>query len=115
MEVLSDSVDLFAPLDDSRFEVSEEAKETLSWESSKVVLQTWRDIVDNHNSSTLSEDDFAAAQTKIKSEAGVKGKHLFMPIRVAIIGQPHGAELKILVPLMSKQSLLERVNKALGN
>ncbi|MEO0336983.1 MAG: glutamate--tRNA ligase family protein, partial [Pseudomonadota bacterium] len=113
MEVLSDSVNLFAPLDDSRFQVAEEAKEALSWESSKVVLQTWKDIVENHKSDALSEDDFAAAQTRIKSEAGVKGKHLFMPIRVAIIGKPHGAELKILVPLMTKQSLLERVNRAL--
>ena len=38
-----------------------------------------------------------------------------MPIRVAVIGQPHGAELKILVPLLHKKSLLSRVDQCLKN
>ncbi|MES2963402.1 MAG: glutamate--tRNA ligase, partial [Bdellovibrionota bacterium] len=50
----------------------------------------------------------------VKTEAGVKGKQLFMPIRVAVIGQPHGAELKILVPLLPKSSLLKRVETAIS-
>ena len=41
----------------------------------------------------------------IKGECEVKGKELFMPIRVAIIGQPHGAELKMLIPLLNKKVL----------
>ena len=43
----------------------------------------------------------------------LKGKNLFMPIRVAVIGKPQGTELKILVPLMKKSSLIERADKAL--
>ena len=48
-----------------------------------------------------------------KNDKGVKGKKLFMPIRVAVVGKPHGAELKILVPLIKKQELLNRVNTVL--
>ena len=52
---------------------------------------------------------------KNKESAGVKGKHLFMPIRVAVIGKPHGAELKMLVPLMAKSELLARADKVLAS
>ncbi|MBY0386008.1 glutamate--tRNA ligase, partial [bacterium] len=52
-------------------------------------------------------------QNAIKESCAVKGKNLFMPIRVAVIGQPHGAELKILVPLLHKKSLLKRVETCL--
>jgi nondiscriminating glutamyl-tRNA synthetase len=38
---------------------------------------------------------------------------LFMPIRVAVIGQPHGTELKTLVPLLNKSSLIKRVESCL--
>ncbi|NQZ00493.1 MAG: glutamate--tRNA ligase [Bdellovibrionales bacterium] len=113
MELLSDSVNLFAPLDDSKFAIAEEATEALTWESSPVVLQTWLEILRSHGGETLSEEDFSEAQNKIKKDATVKGKFLFMPIRVGIIGKPHGAELKILVPLMEKSSLIERAEKAL--
>ena len=36
-----------------------------------------------------------------------------MPIRVAIIGKPHGAELKQLVPLIEISDLILRANKCL--
>lgn len=37
-----------------------------------------------------------------------------MPIRVAVVGKPHGAELKILVPLLEKKTLLERADTILA-
>ena len=61
----------------------------------------------------MSDEEFSEAQNKVKVEAGVKGKQLFMPIRVAIIGKPHGADLKMLVPLIDKDSLLKRVDQVL--
>jgi glutamyl/glutaminyl-tRNA synthetase len=57
---------------------------------------------------------FLKLQDQVKDQAGVKGKFLFMPIRVAVIGKPHGAELKILVPLLARESLLDRVRRVLA-
>lgn len=114
METLNDAVELFRPLSKTGFEISEDGKETLSWETSRGVVEKWRSIVDAHSGNFLSEEEFTQAQETIKNECSVKGKHLFMPIRVAIIGKPHGAELKILVPLMDKATLLDRADKALG-
>ena len=46
-------------------------------------------------------------------QCGVKGKHLFMPLRVAILGKPQGMELKKFVPLLQVSSLLYRTQKVL--
>ena len=35
-------------------------------------------------------------------------------IRVAVIGKPQGTELKMLVPLLHKRTLLQRADEVLG-
>ena len=113
MEVLKDAEELFKPLCNKHFQVSEEAQEALSWESSRAVLTCWLKNLNSRADDIMSESDFLALQETVKNETGAKGKHLFMPLRVAIIGKPHGAELKILVPLMNRQSLIQRANLVL--
>jgi glutamyl/glutaminyl-tRNA synthetase len=39
----------------------------------------------------------------------VKGKALFIPIRVALTGQVHGPEMKKAVPLLGKRRALSRI------
>lgn len=114
MEVLADAVPLYRALDDSKYEIKEEAKEALTWTSTKSVLLSWKKQLEHFAAEYLSEEDFLKAQDLVKDECQVKGKHLFMPIRVAVIGQPQGTELKILVPLLQKSSLISRVDQVLG-
>lgn len=109
MTTINDSVELFRPIDEKSFVIQDDAKETLSWESSKQVLEAWKAEV-SAGPDYLTSEEFEAIQNKIKTDCGVKGKFLFMPIRVAVIGKPHGAELKVLVPLIHKQSLINRVD-----
>ena len=113
METLVDAVALYTPLDDSKYVIHEESDEALKWESTKAVLAAWKDCVTAHGSETFTEADFLRIQDEVKAKSGQKGKNLFFPIRIALIGKPHGAELKILVPLMSKKSILARVEKVL--
>lgn len=114
METLVDAVPLYRLLDDKVYQVLPESAETLHWESTPKVLQAWRDLVAQHESETFSEEQFLQIQDAVKDQTATKGKHLFMPIRVAVIGKPHGTELKILVPLMTKSSLIERAEKVLA-
>lgn len=114
METLADSVNLFRPVDDSNFVISPEGQETLSWESSRAVLEAWKTGI-AQSKEFMATAEFEALQNSVKDAAKVKGKHLFMPIRVAVIGQPHGAELKVLVPLIHRESLLKRVNACLAS
>ena len=37
-----------------------------------------------------------------------------MPMRVAVIGKPHGTELKLLTPLIPVKSLIARADKVLA-
>jgi nondiscriminating glutamyl-tRNA synthetase len=113
METLLDGVTLFQPVDDKHFVITDEGKETLSWETSKEVLQEWKKGLSSKGD-FLTTEEFEALQNGIKDTAKVKGKQLFMPIRVAVIGKPHGSELKTLVPLLHRDSLLKRVDLCLS-
>lgn len=113
LETLRDAENLFKPLDIKFFEVSEESAETLSWESTPKVIQKWKELITAQEGDFLTVDQFTQMQNQVKDECGVKGKNLFMPIRVAVIGKPHGAELQTLVPLLKKTDLIQRAEKVL--
>ncbi len=46
----------------------------------------------------------------IKEELGVKGRALFMPLRQAITGQDHGPDMGVLLPLIGRERVLERLD-----
>lgn len=115
METLADAVPLYKLLDDRAFEIAPEAAEVYGWgEPTKATLAAWREQVTAHPREDFTADEFLKMQDEVKAKAGVKGKNLFMPIRVAVIGKPHGTELKTLVPLMKKASLMKRAEAALA-
>ena len=47
----------------------------------------------------------------IKKHTDLKGKKLFMPLRIALTGQEYGPELKNLLPMISKKLIFDRLNK----
>ena len=114
METLVDAVELFRPLDDSQYEIFAESEETLKWEPTKAVLMAWIELLKAFPGERMTEVEFLKMQDEVKVKTNAKGKNLFMPIRVAVIGKPHGTELKILIPLMKKTSLIARAEKALA-
>ena len=113
MEVLADAVELFRPLSLTDLTITPEGQETLTWEKSKAVISRWRDLLKS-GEEYISAETFSVMQNQIAADVGVKGKHLFMPIRVAVIGKPQGAELKNLVPLLSTQVLADRAQSVLN-
>lgn len=115
METLKDGVELFRPLSDAAYKVLPESAETNGWESSKKVIESWSSILKGISHDYLTEDGFMQAQDAVKDSCQVKGKFLFMPIRVAVIGKPHGAELKQLVPLIPRKSLIQRAEVYLNH
>jgi nondiscriminating glutamyl-tRNA synthetase len=114
METFADAVELYRPLSDASFQVLPEADEVYAWDSTRAALEAWKAELQSLNQDYLTEEEFLKIQDEVKVKANVKGKNLFMPIRVAVIGKPHGTELKILVPLISKQSLIRRAELALA-
>jgi glutamyl-tRNA synthetase len=45
----------------------------------------------------------------LKATTGRKGKPLFMPLRLALTGQPHGPEMAALLPLIGREAALNRL------
>ena len=56
--------------------------------------------------------DYKALTQHIKDALQVKGKALFQPLRIALTGQLQGPELARLLPLMGKESVMKRFEKA---
>lgn len=112
METFADAVPFYQLLSDEHFVIHDESAEVFTWDTTKTVLSAWLEGLNKIEKEYLSEADFMALQDQVKSVAGVKGKQLFMPMRVAVIGKPHGTELKLLVPLLKRQSLIARAQKA---
>lgn len=114
METLTDAVGLYSLLDDRQFRIHPDSAEALGWEPTKNVIAAWRDGLASHAGESFTETEFNQIQDGVKTKTGAKGKNLFMPVRIAVIGKPHGTELKTLVPLMKKHSLLSRAEKLLA-
>jgi nondiscriminating glutamyl-tRNA synthetase len=88
-------------------EYNEEAKEIISEEQVPEVLKTFLEEVE-------SLEVFEAAEIKkaiknVQKRTGVKGKKLFMPIRVAVTGQEHGPELPNSIELLGKEKIKRRI------
>lgn len=115
MEILSDAVGLYSLLDDSKFVIQPESLEVLAWPTTATVLNKWKELIAEFKGQNLTEADFLKIEGEVKTSTGAKGKNLFQPVRVAVIGKPHGPELKILVPLMTTKSLIARVDQVLKN
>ncbi len=113
LEILSDAVSFYTPLDDSKYEIFPESDEALTWPTTRAVLMAWKELIANHPTDHFTEAEFLKIQDEVKNKSAQKGKNLFFPIRIALIGRPQGLELKLLVPLMIKKSILYRAVKAL--
>jgi glutamyl-tRNA synthetase len=57
----------------------------------------------------LTEDSWQTWVNELKAQTGRKGKGLFMPLRLALTGQAHGAELAPLLVLMGRERALSRL------
>jgi glutamyl-tRNA synthetase len=55
------------------------------------------------------EETWPAWSSAVKAATGAKGKALFHPLRLALTGEPHGPELKHLLPLIGRDRALARL------
>ena len=56
-------------------------------------------------------EKYSARIRSVQNKTGLKGKDLFMPLRIALTGKNKGPELKYLLPLLSKKIILKKFGK----
>jgi nondiscriminating glutamyl-tRNA synthetase len=112
-ETLVEGVAAFRPLSSSAFELGAEAEEVFKWPTTKLVIGEWLKQLESMPTGFMTENEFNDIQKKIQTQCSVKGKEFFQALRVAIVGKPHGTELKSLVTLLPLKNLADRARTAL--
>jgi glutamyl-tRNA synthetase len=57
----------------------------------------------------FTPDVWGALTEALKASTGRKGKGLFMPLRLALTGQPHGPDMAAMLPLIGRDEALKRL------
>ncbi len=115
METLDDAAPLYEMLKlGGELDLNDQAKDVISWESTSKVLQVWKGLLSKAESEYINPEQIDGLINTVKAEAEVKGKFLFMPIRVASIGKAQGTEIKDLIPLIPVSELVLRADKLIG-
>ncbi len=89
------------------------AQELLQTEASVQVLGELLTVLETLPE--LNTATFLKAMKTVQQATGVKGKALWMPVRVALTGQIHGPELTSIVTIFGSAKVRERLQAALGN
>jgi glutamyl-tRNA synthetase len=61
-----------------------------------------------------ADDPWHALTGALKEGTGRKGKALFLPLRLALTGQPHGPDMAALLPLIGRDRAMERLQAVGG-
>lgn len=93
---------------DTNFEIEADAKEFMeSDEQTKEVVKVFKECIENTKDWTV--ETLSNVINEVKEKAGVKGKMLYMPIRIAASGIMHGPELADTLYLIGKDEILRRI------
>ena len=90
-------------------DMSSECKEFLLEDGVSLVLSTFKDEISAI--SNWSVDAISLAINNTKERTGIKGKMLYMPIRIKVSGIMHGPELADTIYLIGKDVVLDRLGK----
>ncbi len=82
-----------------------EEKELLGRETSQKVFNVVAEKLENIDELTVNV--FQSVMKEVQKETGVKGKDLWMPVRVALTGQMHGPELPVVLEIFGKEKCLK--------
>jgi nondiscriminating glutamyl-tRNA synthetase len=117
LETLADAPKHMRPFFEDKFEIEADAAAIQAEVTFAPVADALKLALGAHVASAgdaLTSEEFAKIQDQVKTSSGAKGKGLFMPMRVALTGQAHGPDLKLVVPLLGAKRALARVEHVLS-
>ena len=120
-ELLRDRIDYFAQApeqlaqildDDYQIDTSDEAQDILNAETVPILcsaLDEKMTAADQWNAAYIQKDIIKAIQKEHKQEK-IKGKALYMPIRLILTGSMHGPDLALIMDVLGKDVCLSRLH-----
>lgn len=97
---------------DTTFALHEAEKEIIATEDAKNVIVTFKGALETMD--TFDEEAIKLAIKSVQKETGIKGKNLFMPIRIATSGVQHGPELAKTIEALGKEKCLAHIETVLA-
>lgn len=88
-------------------QLDEAGVEVMNWETTPTVLNEFKQQLQQLEAWNV--ESIVGAIKATQKATGIKGKPLFMAIRVAVSGQEHGPELKNLIFTLGKEETLKRL------
>ncbi len=107
MTAASDIVELSDLFFRSHLELDAESAAILAEPQVPQVLSAFLGKVEA--SAEFTPEQMAVLIKEVQKETGVKGKGLFMPIRVALTGQTHGRDLNQTIYLLGRDRVIDRL------
>ena len=95
----------------AEFGLNRTEKEALSDETVPLVLNTFKEKLAEIE--TFEAAEIQKAVKAVQKETGVKGKKLFMPIRIAVSGEMHGPQLADTIELLGLDTAVQHINQTL--
>ena len=103
----SEIIDLINNILNKNENLSDEENEILNKDSSILVKKLFKDKfskIDDINQETIKN-----IFNEIKNETGLKGKEIFMPIRLSLTGYSHGIEMHNIIKILGKEECINRL------
>lgn len=112
------SADEIVPLTDLFFadfpELTEAEKEVMAAETVPTVLSAFKEKLVSLSDEEFTRDTIFPQIKAVQKETGIKGKNLFMPIRIAVSGEMHGPELPDTIYLLGKEKSVQHIDNMLA-
>ena len=93
----------------SEVSLSNEHNEIVQSETSKLIFPLLISKIEQLAEITI--DNFKPLLSEVQKETGVKGKNLFMPVRLALTGEEHGPELGMSAYVLGREEVIQRLRK----
>ena len=78
---------------------------------SKDLLKKCAELLENNSLEVFDKESFKAIINELISLTGLKGKNLYMPIRMALTGHEHGVELFNIINILGKEEAIRRLKE----
>jgi len=92
-----------------KVEKTDKINEVLGWETTGQMKEFLLPILESKSEDFLSEQEFKEIFQQVKTQLGLKGKPLFMGLRVLLSGAGQGPELGELIPLIPIKTILTKI------
>jgi glutamate--tRNA ligase len=87
----------------------------MAGETVPTVLKAFKEKLEAMSDEDFKSENIFPQIKAVQKETGIKGKNLFMPIRIAVSGEMHGPELPDTIYLLGREKSIEHIENMLKN